>query len=1847
MTATLHRVVAGNGYEYYLRNVATQDETGRGRSSLGDYYSVHGEAPGTWLGSGLTALGLAVGEEVTEAQMKSLYGLGRHPDAEAIESLIFEMESALGAEPADAARAADRATRLGSPFRFSAEVPEFQRRCAREFARFNLERGLDPLTAVPEEDRARIRTRAATAMFTTEYDRPPVGPRELSGWVTKNSRPKSAAVAAFDITFSPVKSVSALWAIAPLNVSQRIEAAHDKAVTDAIRWLEQHALYTRLGRNGIRRVDVEGVVAACFRHRESRAGDPDLHTHVLISNRVRTLAGGLWRTLDSATLHKFVVTVSEIYNTRLEHHLTHDVGVGFAERAGTDPAKRPIREIVGVPLTLITAWSQRDAAITARLGQLAADFQAELGREPLTTELYALAELATLQTRPAKKAVRSFAEQRGEWRAAATTVLGGRDQLAATVTAALNPLPRPPIPRSAQWAERIADQVVAVVGQHRAVWQHQHVRAEVERQIRDHVDRDEWASAVEAVLAEALAPARVVRRGDPDAALEPVLAQTPEMFRRADGTSVYAGVDADSVYTSARMLTLEHQLIELFVQPGGRALDPRLVADAVTRHDQTHPDTPLNPGQVALLTEFTRADGPRIRTTNAPAGAGKTTAMTVLADAWRAGGGTVLGLAPLASAASVLAAEIGGRVETVDKLLHILDGHAPAHLALAENDTARPIPQWVLDIGPDTLVIVDEWIKMGTLTRWKLLRWLTSRDASIRLIGDDRQLPAIDASGVEADIADTDPVLSEVVRFNTAGEAAAGLRLREGDPIGLGWYLDHDRVHAGHPGATHDNAYTAWATDVLAGRASIMLAATHTIVTDLNARARADRLHRDGPPTTECALADGLHASIGDLIRTTRNNRALRTSDGDWVRNGDTWTVTHTAPDGSLTAQRRRPGRSSGPTVALPADYVRSRVRLGYAATIDSSQGATVDTCHIALDGGESRQQLYMALTRGRGANHVYVPTTLDGTEADFLSDRAIMPRTATEVLLHILDRDGAQQSAHTHLREALAPRARLGAAVDTYLDAVGVAAENTVGATLLARIDHAADTVYPHLADAPAWPVLRQHLAVLALSGHDPITALTAAAAERELDSARDPAAVLDWRLDPTGAHSARGGPLPWTPAIPDGITDPTVRGHLHARARIITTLTDQLRTEALTWTATTAPAWARPLLGPDPGLVADLAVWRAAQHVGPHDLRPTGPPRQPALERTHQHHLDTRVAVLDTDNATARWSEIARRIDPRLPTDPYWPIIATDIETAHRAGIDITHHLTTAAAQRPLPDDLPASALWSRLDHTHTTPTPNPRRHAPWNTELAHTPPAETTAMPHPTDPAATEPAETESDPLPDELARIAELFRAGDTRAAKAAFRHLTHTLTAEQRDILDRVAATLNEHSYVVAVARLRWAADHLHPEYATLIRACIPTTNPQLHQHLPHLHDTRTPPTPPVPATDIDTRLDTTPPRPRRTIAETDAQRAHQDYLDRRADLDTDPDHNPLPEGAPHPYYQKPRAKSGIQLPEEQRYPDTAPARDTDAWTLTPTLDLPCVCCGLERLNIDLEPPPHRQSNDGLCSECRDNNQPGIPDHHPRNRITARCDYYATHHPPHQLAARLRRDLHATRTTLQQHYLATRMAIHTWIDNHPHLLTPHALLTNTELTQRIHDIEQQLHTATPPSPDPDHDADSTARAAIERATTAARRHQQASQALQRNHAETQHLRDTLDATPTRRRTERHTLQQRIDALLGDQQRLLRRHNATHAHAESTHRDAINLAGHPSTWPQTLSRINENPTPTSPATHTIVSPQSHTELQALRAELDHRAQTSPTVGHLDDTEIPDTETPVLGPGYDAGL
>ena len=279
-----------------------------------------------------------------------------------------------------------------------------------------------------------------------------------------------------------MKSVSTLWAVADPAVAAMIERAHRAAVRTL--WRSSRIMPCSLG--SVRKGSGRSTSAAWSRrvHPPGQPGrDPDLHTHVAVANKVQTL-DGRWPSIDGRVLFKANVAASETYNTALEQHLHEALGVRFAERPGTDPAKRPIREIVGVDPRLNQRWSTRRAHIEVRRGELAIQFQNDHGRPPTPVEALHLAQQATLETRDPKHEPRSLAEQRTTWLNEAAAVLDGAEAVASMVLTALAPPAEATRIVDARWVAQTADHILSVMEASRSTWQMWHVRAEAQRQVR-------------------------------------------------------------------------------------------------------------------------------------------------------------------------------------------------------------------------------------------------------------------------------------------------------------------------------------------------------------------------------------------------------------------------------------------------------------------------------------------------------------------------------------------------------------------------------------------------------------------------------------------------------------------------------------------------------------------------------------------------------------------------------------------------------------------------------------------------------------------------------------------------------------------------------------------------------------------------------------------------------------------------------------------------------------------------------------------------------------------------------------------------------------------------------------------------------------------------------------------------------------------------------------------------------------------------------------------------------------------------------------------------------------------
>jgi conjugative relaxase-like TrwC/TraI family protein len=205
------------------------------------------------------------------------------------------------------------------------------------------------------------------------------------------------SVTAFDLTFSAPKSVSVLYALGDTRVVAAVEAAHTAAVLQSVASLSPRIAYTRTGHAGVAVVDAEGVLGIRYRHRTSRALDPQLHDHVLISNAVRTVSDGEWRTLDARGLYRQAKAAGVEYQTHLRAGLRASLGVEFGDVDANGQA-----DIVGIDDTVLAEFSTRSVDIETELENWVSGFVEREGRKPSAVEVGRAQKTITLATRTAK-----------------------------------------------------------------------------------------------------------------------------------------------------------------------------------------------------------------------------------------------------------------------------------------------------------------------------------------------------------------------------------------------------------------------------------------------------------------------------------------------------------------------------------------------------------------------------------------------------------------------------------------------------------------------------------------------------------------------------------------------------------------------------------------------------------------------------------------------------------------------------------------------------------------------------------------------------------------------------------------------------------------------------------------------------------------------------------------------------------------------------------------------------------------------------------------------------------------------------------------------------------------------------------------------------------------------------------------------------------------------------------------------------------------------------------------------------------------------------------------------------
>ncbi|MGI8792745.1 MAG: MobF family relaxase, partial [Acidimicrobiales bacterium] len=776
--------------------------------------------------------------------------------------------------------------------------------------------------------------------------------------------PSQKSVNAFDATFSAPKSVSVLYALGDPGVIVAVTQAQDAAVAAGLEYLDAHASFTRMGQGGAAVVDSDGLVAVAYRHRTSRSLDPQLHDHVLVINGVRTQVEGKWRTIDGRQFYRQAKAAGTVYQAALRSELMARLGVRFGPVSEHGQA-----DIIGIDADLMATWSTRSDDIEGELVEWVADFTVREGRDPTPAEVGKAHKTFTLATRDTKLPDASLATDtlRDRWTHQAEDLGVDVDDMINSACSQEAPIPR-----------RIVDvdQIIADLAEKRSNWTDAHLT----QAIASHIvggSAGDVLDTVEQLRSQILESVEVVE-------LAPDTIDGAQLWagqrRQSDGRPVWVAPSTVH-YTTRTQLGREQEVVDWATTHTTGA--HRAIVAGIPNS--------LDAGQAATVNGLTQHPT-TVATVVGPAGSGKTRMLRTAADAWTAAGIGVYGLAPTARAADELAHGAGIRADTIDKLLH---------------EHAKPVgadPRYQLPAG--AVVVIDEAAMVDTAKLWAYSRLANANGWRTVLVGDHQQLGSVNAGGMFAELVHDPDVaghtLTELHRCTESWEAAASLRLRDSDTTVVDDYDRHGRLHA-HRDLDTAIGYVArrGARLHIDGVDALILTHTRDVAQRLNATI-VDTLLEHGHLDAATGFdVEGHTFYPGQRVMARRNNRQLRpslTSD-DFVRNGDRFTIIGPHQLEGLTV-----ATADGEIVPIPASYIADgHLEVAYASTIHAAQGATVDETHTVGTASMGADALYVAMTRGRHANHIHLaPPAFDLDQQHGPLTQRVEPWTPRQAFVEI-----------------------------------------------------------------------------------------------------------------------------------------------------------------------------------------------------------------------------------------------------------------------------------------------------------------------------------------------------------------------------------------------------------------------------------------------------------------------------------------------------------------------------------------------------------------------------------------------------------------------------------------------------------------------------------------------------------------------------------------------------------------------------------------------------------------------------------------------------------------------------
>lgn len=896
-------LLAPGAGEYYIGEVA---------SSAEDYYTGRGESAGRWVGSLAAEIGLS-GEVNPDHFRAALAGRDPFSGEQLVHRKATVARSADAVIPSETLDVLQAASFLGVSGQYVRRLLADGQRYAEQLAA-----GPGADIAPPKKYLVGERLRGGSDVL---HAAPGPAPWRISGAELvrfAESRQEKKYRPGYDLTLRPPKSVSVLWALGGPQIAAEVREAHRAAVDVVVAYYEQHAVRARKPKSN-RRVETDGIIAAAFDHRTSRAGDPLLHTHVVSANMTRFRdddGNTVWRSVESSNLFEHAKAAGCLYQAHLRYELTTRLGVTFL------PANNGHAEIEGIPAEVIDLFSKRRNEIEEEL--------AATGRSSARS-----AQMATLETRKAKDYSVDADTLTARWAEEAASL--GFDQAAAQACAAGSRA----VTVDSDQVERILAMLAGPSGICAQVSTFR--RSDVVEAISTMVGSSGTASEIGELADRFLTGAGVV-----------AVNVTAESATRG-------GRSAQQRWTTVELAQIESRLLKLaeqtLVSPDHRLMETA-VADVVASRPE------LSDEQVAMVVAVCTSDRVVLPVEGRP-GAGKTYATEAVVAAHVESGRPIVGCAVSAAAAAELESQAGfsrstAEAMTVAKLLYDLDRFGP--------------------LAGGTTVVVDEASMIGTRDLARLAECVADVDGRVVLIGDPDQHGSVEAGGVFARLCHLDGEglvrLAENRRQDDHIDRLAIEDYRNGLIAEAVQRLDDaDRVvRSATAGESFDAMVADWYAARCVGSADPMIAGPNSTRRALNERARVI-LKAAGELDGPAVRIAGREFQCGDEVVARRNDRTLRTPGSrDFVKNGSTGVVVEVHPDDrEVTVRFEREG-----TIRVPRPYVeRGRLEHGYARTTYGVQGHTQDVARYHPTDASGFEEGYVAVTRGRRGARLYV---VDGT---------------------------------------------------------------------------------------------------------------------------------------------------------------------------------------------------------------------------------------------------------------------------------------------------------------------------------------------------------------------------------------------------------------------------------------------------------------------------------------------------------------------------------------------------------------------------------------------------------------------------------------------------------------------------------------------------------------------------------------------------------------------------------------------------------------------------------------------------------------------------------------------------